>query len=193
MARRIFFKVLWVGRATVFLVGLAVILALLFGMASMAFARDGQAFLLGERNVAQSLSTLVKKGTGPALSLQVGSGAPLKVNSQVRVAKLNADMVDGKHASAIGVNGLEQVTQSSTSNSNSAKLVAANCPPGKILVGSGYDIVGGKSGGWPNEVSKVVIDEIRPSSTDVLVHAYEEEPIGDNWWVQATAICATAP
>jgi hypothetical protein len=45
-------KVMWVGRATVFLVGLAVILALLFGEASMAFARDGESLLLGERNVA---------------------------------------------------------------------------------------------------------------------------------------------
>src|SRR5215207_3151162 len=89
-------KVMWVGRATVFLVGLAVILALLFGVASMAFARDGQSFILGQRNVAQSLSTLVKTGAGPALSLQVGSGAPLAVNSGTRVANLNADLVDGK-------------------------------------------------------------------------------------------------
>jgi hypothetical protein len=91
-------KVMWVGRATVFLVGLAVILALLFGVTSMAFARDGQSFILGKRNVAQSLSTLVKRGAGPALSLQVGSGAPLKVNSDKRVANLNADEVDGKEA-----------------------------------------------------------------------------------------------
>ncbi len=94
-------KVMWVGRATVFLVGLAVILALVFGVASMAFARDGQSFILGQRNVAQSLSTLVKTGAGPALSLQVGSGAPLKVNSDKRVANLNADKIDGKNSSAL--------------------------------------------------------------------------------------------
>jgi hypothetical protein len=89
-------KVMWVGRATVFLVGLAVILALLFSAASMAFARDGQSFILGDRNVAQSLSTLVKQGSGPALKLEVGSGAPLAVNSSTKVANLNADKLDGK-------------------------------------------------------------------------------------------------
>jgi len=91
-------KVMWVGKATVFLVGLAVILALLFGVASMAFASDGQSFILGERNVAQSLSTLVKTGAGPALSLQVGSGAPLAVNSDRKVTRLNADTIDGLNA-----------------------------------------------------------------------------------------------
>ena len=89
-------KVTWVGRATVFLVGIAVILALLFGESSMAFARDGEFLLLGERNVAQSLSTLVNQGTGPALSLEVGSGPPMKVNSSKKVAKLNADQLDNK-------------------------------------------------------------------------------------------------
>ena len=77
-------KVMWVGRATVFLVGLAVILAVLFGVASMALARDGQSFILGERNVAQSLSTLVRTTAGPALNLEVESGAPLKVNSSTK-------------------------------------------------------------------------------------------------------------
>ncbi len=40
-------KVIWVGTATVFLVGLAVILALMFGAASMAFAEDGDPWILG--------------------------------------------------------------------------------------------------------------------------------------------------
>jgi hypothetical protein len=107
-------KVMWVGKATVFLVSLAVILAMVLGVASMAFARDGQSFILGARNAASSVSTLVKQGAGPALSLEVGSGAPLKVNSTTRVAKLNADRVDSMEASElapprgyarVGING----------------------------------------------------------------------------------------
>lgn len=69
-------KVLWVGRATVFFVGLAVILALIFGVASTALGADGNPFLLGKKNVASAISTLVKQGTGPALRLQVGAGQP---------------------------------------------------------------------------------------------------------------------
>jgi hypothetical protein len=38
---------------------------------------------------------------GPALDLRVGSGAPLKVNSQAKVAKLNADQVDGMSANGV--------------------------------------------------------------------------------------------
>jgi hypothetical protein len=100
MVRSILKKVAWVGRGASMVFGLALVLALLFGMASMAFARDGQSFILGERNVAQSLSTLVRQGAGPALSLQVDSGPPLAVNSSSKVSKLNADQVDGKNSSA---------------------------------------------------------------------------------------------
>lgn len=100
MLRNVATKVMWVGRATVFVADLAVILAVIFSMASIAFARDGQSFILGERNVAQSVSTLVKQGAGPALDLQVGSGAPLRVNSANKVDNLNADQVDGKDQSA---------------------------------------------------------------------------------------------
>jgi hypothetical protein len=92
-------KVLWVGRATVFLVGLAVILSLIVGAASVAFGANGEAFLLGRQNSARAVSTLAKLGAGPALRLQVGSGPPLAVNSSKQVAKLNADKVDGKDVS----------------------------------------------------------------------------------------------
>ncbi len=86
-----FSKVMWVGRATVFLVGLAVILALVLGVATTALGANGKPFLLGKKNVASAISTLVKQGPGPALKLQVGAGQPpMAVNSQGRVANLNA-------------------------------------------------------------------------------------------------------
>ena len=43
MDRSVFGKVMWVGRVTVFLVGLAVILALVFRVASVALAGMGWA------------------------------------------------------------------------------------------------------------------------------------------------------
>ena len=99
MVRSAVSKVMWVGRATVFLVGLAVILALMFGVATAAFGDDGDFFKVGRSNFASALSTHSRSGAGPALSLKVGSGAPLKVNSTTKVAKLNADMVDDMNAS----------------------------------------------------------------------------------------------
>lgn len=90
--------VMWVGKGTVFVVGLSVVLAAVFGVAATAFAANGKPFLLGRSNVATAVSTLVKKGAGPALDLRVGSGPPLRVNSPALVSNLNADRVDGKNA-----------------------------------------------------------------------------------------------
>jgi hypothetical protein len=115
-------KVMWVGRATVFLVGLAVILALVFGVLSRAVAHSGvdtKLFHLGHSNVVgtttspattptsllSTLSDAVKsalivdnKSGGSALDLRVNSNnvAPMKVNSNKVVTNLNADKVDGK-------------------------------------------------------------------------------------------------
>ena len=104
-------KVMWVGRATVFLVGLAVILALVFGVATTALGANGNPFLLGKSNVATALSKLTGNVNGAAmqvvnsnagaddtaLSLSVQAGeSPMRVNSPTKVANLNADKIDGK-------------------------------------------------------------------------------------------------
>lgn len=116
-------KVMWVGRAAVFLVGLAVILALILGMASTALGANGQPFVLGKAaNSASKATGLVGKIAdttkaalsvtntrgGPAVDLRVGNAsvpaddvAPMKVNSNHLVANLNADRLDGRDASDI--------------------------------------------------------------------------------------------
>lgn len=108
-------KVMWVGRATVFLVGLAVILALVLGVATTAMGANGNPFLLGKGNLATALTKLTGNVNGSAmqvvnsnagandtaLSLGVQSGeAPMRVNSATKVANLNADRVDNREASS---------------------------------------------------------------------------------------------
>src|SRR5215216_2918619 len=132
MIRSVASKVMWVGRATVFLVGLAFILALTVGVVSTALAGTGAGsrFDLGKTNTVNAISKLVGSVAGPsllidnnstntaatALDLQVEAGkAPMKVNSQTKVANLNADTVDGKDVSQVGVNGREQVESDSVS------------------------------------------------------------------------------
>jgi len=86
------------------------------------------------------------------------------------------------------LDGLERVVATSVSNSSFTKSVTATCPAGKLVVGTGGEITGG--------LGRVVIDEIRPSSTlnSVLVTGYEDvNGTGINWTVTAYAICATAP
>ena len=119
MVRRVTSKVMWVGRATVFLVGLAVSLALVFGVAATALAGTGVGapFNLGETNRVDAISRLVGAVPGgslvidnnsaaaaaTALDLRVEAGrAPLKVNSSTRVTRLNADLVDGLDSSELG-------------------------------------------------------------------------------------------
>ena len=123
MTRSIFSKVMWVGRATVFVVGLAVILALTVGLATTALAGTGVGarFQLGQTNSVNAITKLVGSVAGPslqidnnstnanatALDLQVEAGkAPMKVNSETKVANLNADKLDGLDSGAfLGANG----------------------------------------------------------------------------------------
>ena len=95
------------------MVGLAVILALVFGVASMALGANGNPWILGRGNVATVITSLGGAAgvDGPmlritnndaaandtALDLKVQSGeAPMTVNSPTKVTNLNSDQLDGK-------------------------------------------------------------------------------------------------
>lgn len=102
--------------------------------------------------------------------------------------------MDGKDATQSGVNSIERVRRNSANNSDSPKTAVADCPAGKVAVGTdGLIVGGGVSGVSPDAETDVVIDWISPDSTDVKVVAYEEEPTDAGWSVQAVATCATAP
>jgi hypothetical protein len=120
MVRTMFHRVMLVGKAAVFTAGMAMLLALVFGVATTALGATGGNFILGKANVASAVSKLtagisgsalqvVNNGAGTALDLRVGSPttppadktvAPMKVDSQARVANLNADELDGKDFSS---------------------------------------------------------------------------------------------
>lgn len=66
-----------------------------------AYAATGQPLLLGRLNQADTPTT-VASGSGPALRLRSGPGAPpLTVESPRRVVRLNADRVDGFEAGSL--------------------------------------------------------------------------------------------
>ncbi len=133
-------KVMWVGRATVFMVGLAVILALVFGAATTAMGADGKPFLLGKRNVATLASKLINRGEGPALSLKVGEGQPpLAVNSSARVAKLNADKLDGLDSTELRQRtGVYMVSEVHEGTANTTTFDALPCDEGDEILAGGY-------------------------------------------------------
>ena len=117
MGRSVVGKVMWVGRATVFLVGLAVALALVLGVATAALgAPPASTFKLGQINASNAISTLVGAVAGPNLKIQnTGTGAnatalelqvpqnqaPLTVNADAgKATNLDVDKLDGKDSSA---------------------------------------------------------------------------------------------
>ena len=148
-------KVMFVGRATVFMVGFAVILALTVGVASAAFGANGGNFILGQTNAASAITKLAGAAgvAGPslqidnnstnaaatALDLQVEPGkAPMKVNSDTQVANLNADKLDGKNSSDFVPTELYVESDTFTVSSGSSGVFSAFCDPGDVAVSGGY-------------------------------------------------------
>ena len=98
--------------------GLALVLALLLGLATMALAAvPGDPFKLGQMNrINDAVSTLIGSNNGPMLAVDNDStatgaraldlkgddgNAPMRVNSDGRVANLNADLLDVQEAAAL--------------------------------------------------------------------------------------------
>ncbi|MBA2714146.1 MAG: hypothetical protein H0U55_11430, partial [Rubrobacteraceae bacterium] len=157
---------MWVGRAMVFLVGLAVILGIIFGVLSKATAHSGSPgmFRLNHNNPVSALSTLTgtlagsvlkvdNNGTGPALNLEVGSGqAPLKVNSNAgKATNLDADKLDGKDSTAFatGVSGKATDADKLDGLDSTNLLPDGDLPAGTTLRGR-YDISGNTTGQGDN-------------------------------------------
>ncbi len=62
-------KVAWVGRTASMVFGLALVMALVLGVASMAFGANGNPFLLGKSNVATALTKLTGNVNGAAMQV----------------------------------------------------------------------------------------------------------------------------
>ena len=95
-----------------------------------------------------------------------------------------------------GLSGLEQVYVTGVGSSVSPKSTTAICPAGKVVVGGGYDLGGGKGGTMsPNGETEVVADLVFLSAPttvpgSVIVQAWEDEPTAEAWSVDAIAMCA---
>ena len=134
-------KIMWVGRATVFLVGLAVMLALVLGVATSAFGANNDNFILGALNNTATAVTRLSGNVsgGPALQVvnpdtAAGSKAlqlkvadnnpPLAVNPTAgKATNLNADKVDGHDAplwAAVNYYGALARTNGATSSSRTS-------------------------------------------------------------------------
>jgi hypothetical protein len=144
------------GRATIFAVGLAVILAVVLGIATTALAAvPGDPFRLGRINSIDRLSTLVgttanamlrvdNNGTGPALSLEAGAASPpIVVNAAAgKATNLDADEFDGKDSSAFLPAEIYENSASQTISPDSSAGTTATCDAGDVAVSGSYAISG---------------------------------------------------
>ncbi len=154
MGGKIVSKVMWMGRATIFLVGLSVILAVTVGLGTTALAAaPGDPFKLGKYNSVDKITKLIgsapramlridNNGAGAALDLKVEDGsAPMTVDSDEKVANLNADTVDGLSSDDLrGQQGEKGDQGESVTNADvPADPNNANCPNGgtQFTVGEG--------------------------------------------------------
>lgn len=75
-------------------------LTFVYGLDYAAMAATGDSVILGRFNTADAQTTLSRSTAGATLALNSQPGsAPLKVNSPVKVANLNADKLDGLDSS----------------------------------------------------------------------------------------------
>lgn len=151
-------KVMWIGKATIFLVGLAVIVALGLGVTSTALAGTGigATFNLGKRNTVDRLSSLIGStdkallfidnnnagANATALDLRVEPGlAPMAVNSSTKVNNLNADLLDGRSASAFLANSTYRLGQgeerAGEALGDGSKVLRRSCLAGDRLLSGG--------------------------------------------------------
>jgi len=115
MTRKVICRVMWLARGTATTMGLALMLAVVLGVATTANAA-GDPFKLGKTNAVNKITRLVggansamlsivNDSTGSsatALDLRVKPGkAPMKVSSGAgKATNLNADRLDGKDSAA---------------------------------------------------------------------------------------------
>lgn len=93
-------------------------IALFLALGGSAAAATGGAFILGRSNSASS-TTLLTNGAGVPLALNARSGsAPLSVNSATKVARLNADKLDGLDSTQM------------------QRRVSTTCPSGQAMKGA---------------------------------------------------------
>jgi hypothetical protein len=117
--------------------------ALTVGIGGVGYAATGGSFVLGSSNSAGATSSL-SNPNGTALNLVSKTGTPaLKVSNTVRVGNLNADLLDGLHASSFAKAGSVVRVSDPTYTPSEGPInrqARAYCAAGEHAVGGGADV-----------------------------------------------------
>lgn len=116
------------------LVALAVGIVLVAALDWAASAATGRATILGRWNQADHVTTIKNTKSGPALDLRAANGPALKVNSDKRIYKLNADKLDGMSAGDLQANRNVTYQWSAAGHTGGFSQVIPDQQPGSYLV-----------------------------------------------------------
>ncbi len=113
---------------------LAIVLVTVMATDYVAMAATGKPLILGKLNKA-SKTTTIKSANGPALALKTRPGhPPLSVNRSTKVPNFNADFVDGKDSTRLGVRTRVETFDLSGINTNQVEAAIETPPPGTYLI-----------------------------------------------------------
>jgi hypothetical protein len=101
-------------------------LALFVALSGSAYAATGNSLILGHANTADQPTSLANTQSGPALRLSTNqsTASPFTVSNGTKIAKLNADRLDGLDASAFQSKAV-RISATTTSATTGAHRVAA--------------------------------------------------------------------
>ncbi len=163
--------------------------------------------------VGTALTTLASNAAGPALTLRTdstdpnatplsldtktGEQAPMKVDSETKVEKLNAPKVDGKSSEDF-MSGLTEQFDDGSLDSTDAKWNTAFCPEGAKVVGGGGQVREFFS--FPGTPVSAVITASHPINSPGTgvpgngwtVAAQEVSPTEFHWAIDVYALCVTS-
>jgi hypothetical protein len=117
---------------------LGIACAFVIGLDYVSFAATGHSLILGQLNQANAKTVIQRTNNGPAAGFVTRPGqAPFTVNRTTKVANLNADLVDGRHASSFANNNTLHVYRFTVAQGSAASShtfnVPGTLPSGKYL------------------------------------------------------------
>jgi hypothetical protein len=170
--------------AGMFTAGVVITLVLTGG--GVAYAANGGSLIIGKANSGSKMTKLSSPGT--PLKLSSRHGAPLKVNSSRKVAKLNADKLDGvdfRTGRTRVLGGSGAYVDVNADGVNDAFVASAQCPRGSLLTGGGADDFtdGYKAVDSPTDdglgwIAAVVSDTGASQPNDLVAFALCYDPFG---------------
>jgi hypothetical protein len=125
------------------------------------------------------------------------NGSPKQLPTAVTVSAYEGDPTAGNWSvtayatCANPVNGLQQVSATSASDSDLSHFAEAHCPTGKSPTGHGFQLNG--TGGDAHIYAMASWSARGDERSKVGVYAYETDPIAGNWSLTAYALCTALP